>query len=232
MKRLKPLVLVIDDDPIFRKSMEAILARFGINVKGVGQSQEFIDAAAKFSADLYLIDLHLGDSSGFDLIKYLRKTVFDTKPILILSGENNPTAVPHALELGANDFILKPLDGKLLASKLFRYFKTDEIEDRRSILQELSSGRSAARISFDGEITAIDELGIKLKSKTMIPKGTSFKISNELFKEFGAQDSQLLVTVSQNWVESDTSLYGIYGEFERTDGEFRQALRRWLAQTE
>ena len=94
-------------------------------------------------------------------------------------GEKQVESLTHALELGATDYILKPLDRALLASKLARYLKTEQLEENAAKFLKLPQGSANARLLLDGEITEIDELGIRFDSKALIPKGTVFKMESE-----------------------------------------------------
>ncbi len=228
MTRVKPIVLAIEDDPDFRKALELVLGRLGLNIKGVSRSDEFIEASIRLKPDLYLIDLQLGELSGFELIEKLRKEGVKN-PIIIISGSKQAHAITHALELGANDFILKPLDRAFLATKLSRFIQTEELEVNRSKFQEVPPETSPARLFLNGKIIEVDEMGLKILSKSLVPKGTSFKLSSDLILQLGASDRECLLTVSSTWVDPDTKLYAIYAEFEGVDTAFLQGVRRWLS---
>ena len=51
--RLKPLALAVDDDEFFRKAIEAVLPRLGLDVKGVADSSSFLKLAESLKPDLY-----------------------------------------------------------------------------------------------------------------------------------------------------------------------------------
>lgn len=227
--RLKPIVLSIDDDLNFRKAIEIIMGRFGLNVKGVSTSQEFLEAAGSLRPDLYLIDLQLADSNGIELVKAIRDGLAPKAFTVVISGAKDPAIVAHAMEMGANDYILKPLDRVLLATKLAQFVDTEEIQKHRAEWTEPAHGKSPARLQFGGEITEVDELGVKLITSSLIPKGTVIKVGSELFQKFGAKD--VLVTVNSTWLLPDSQRYGAYAEFDGADPEFLQALRTWLSKS-
>lgn len=227
--RLRPGVLLIDDDPLFRKALEAVLPRMGLDVRAISDPAQFIPAARQFRSDLYLIDLQLGEFSGFDLIRDLRAE--DPKAvILVISGARDRESVVHALELGANDFILKPLDRTLLASKLSRYVDTDILKDQRSLAVDPPEGRAPGKLAFETAIVALDELGIGLESRHLIPKGTVLKLKTDLLKEIGTPLTETLVTVVSTSFDSEKGIYGAYAEFDEPPAVLTDALRRWLGQ--
>lgn len=228
----KPRVLAIDDDPDFRKALELVITRFGLQIEGVSEPQEFIRRAETSSYDLYLIDLQLGQTDGFSLIDKLRLEKGPKAAIVVISGAKQASSIAHALELGASDYITKPLDRTFLASKLARFFKTEQIESNRSALHDFPKGQSPAQIAAEARIIEVDEMGIKMTSRCLVPKGTSFKMSSELFNQITeGKTRDCLVTVVDTWLDPDTQLYGHYAEFESADNDFFQKVRRWLTLT-
>jgi len=228
VKRLKPIVLAAEDDPEFRRALELVLSRFGLNVVGAATVEEFIKNVDKLKPDLYLIDLQLGANSGFDLIEFLRKERKVTEPILVVSGGRKPEMIAHALELGANDYVMKPLDRSFLAAKLSRYLKVDELDEHRPPQHDLPQGRSAGRIEFSGQIVEVDELGIRLETASLIPKGSVLKIKCDILREAGVESGEALVTVASTELDAEAKRYRIYVEFDGVDVDFLQSIRRWL----
>jgi DNA-binding response OmpR family regulator len=228
MKRLKPIVLAAEDDPEFRKALELVLSRFGLNVVGVSTTEDFLKNVDKLKPDLYLIDLQLGAQSGFDLIENLRKKLGITEPILVVSGGRKPEMIAHALELGANDYIMKPLDRTFLAAKLSRYLDAEHLVEHRPIFLDLPVGRSAARIEFRGKILEVDELGVRLSTTSLIPKGSVLKLKCDLLRDAGVPEGEALVAVASTELDAESKRYQIYAEFDGVDVEFMQSIRRWL----
>jgi DNA-binding response OmpR family regulator len=228
MKRLKPIVLAAEDDPEFRQALELVLGRFGLNVVGVATAEEFLKNAEKLKPDLYLIDLQLGAQSGFELIETLRKERAVKEPILVVSGGRKPEMIAHALELGANDYIMKPLDRTFLAAKLSRYLEADELKEHRPSYRDVPQGASVSRIEFMATALEIDELGVRLESTNLVPKGTVLKLRCGALLESGVTGGEVLVTVVSTELDPESKLYRLYAEFDGVDVEFMQTIRRWL----
>lgn len=227
--RLKPVVLSIDDDPVFRKAIEVVLSRLGLNIKGVSTPDEFLEAAEVLQPDLYLIDLQLEHSNGIELIKTIRNGQTPKAFIIVISGTKDVQMISNALELGANDYILKPLDRVLLATKLSQFVDTNELREHRAEWKTPATGRAPVQVRFDGLIEEIDELGIKFTSAALVPKGTALKLESEVLGKIGIDKKGCLVTVTSTWLVPDTHRYGAYAEFDGVDPEFLQAVRHWLA---
>lgn len=229
MKRLKPSVLAVDDDVMFRKVLEAVLGRLGMIVKTTANEKEFMSGFNRIRPDLCLIDLQLGGQSGFDLIKKIRE-IDAAVSVVVISGSEEESAVAHALEAGANDFILKPLDKTLLASKLSRFINTEELIEHTAEFVSPPQGNTEVLLHLEATIEAIDELGVTCIGKSLIPKGTVLKLSSGIFQEIGLEAQEVLVSITNTWYDAKSNAYGAYAEFDGVDLEFLQRIRAWLGQ--
>ncbi len=107
-------ILIIDDEEQMRKLLEITLHSHDFNVRVAPTAKEGMLLAANHPPDLILLDLGLPDESGHDVLKKLRE--WYTKPILIVSVQNNEEDIVKALDNGANDYLIKPFrTGELLA---------------------------------------------------------------------------------------------------------------------
>lgn len=228
--RVKPLVLALDDDPFFQKTIEVVLTRLGFQAKTVGTVEEFREAAATLNADLFLVDLQIGEASGLVLIQEIRGAMQSTKPIMVISGTGDPEIILHALEFGANDYIHKPVDRLVLASKLGQFFRTDELDEQAKFLEKVEGKGAEARIRFKAGITALDELGVKFQSPHLVPKGTVIKLKSPFIGSIRQKKDECLVCVTNTALNSEKGVYEVYAEFEEADLEFLQAVRRWLTE--
>jgi CheY-like chemotaxis protein len=227
--KLKPVVLSIDADQNFRNAVEIVLSRFGLHVKGVSTSAEFLESAKSIQPDLYLIDLQVKDCDGIDLVRRIRTKISPNAFIIVISGAVDPATATIALEQGANDYILKPIDQRLLLNKLSQFVETEEIRDQRAEWTEPTDGNAEVRLSFDGVIDEIDELGIKFISSTLVPKGTVLKMDTPLLAKVGLKEKSCLVTVTNTWLIPQTQQYEAYAEFDGVDLDFLNTIRRWLS---
>lgn len=229
--RLKPSVLAIDDDPFVCQALESVLSRFGLIVKTTSDPKEFIEHAERVKPDLLLVDLQIGDVSGFDLIAKVRP-LMPVSIIIVISGSQEKSDIANALELGANDFILKPLNRTLLTSKLSLYLDTEHMKENRPESVPFSDKSVNGTVSIDGKIEEVDELGMKILSPHLIPKGTVLKLGSSFLKQIGVTAPHCLVSVTSTSYDADTELYSIYVEFEESENDIQQELRRWLIQNQ
>jgi two-component system, OmpR family, KDP operon response regulator KdpE len=111
---LSPLVLVIDDDPAIRESLERELRERGYTTISGSNGLEGIRAFDSSAPDLVLTDLSMPRADGFELISAIRAKA--VTPIVVLSVRGDDADKIRALDLGADDFVTKPFSvAELLA---------------------------------------------------------------------------------------------------------------------
>jgi two-component system nitrogen regulation response regulator GlnG len=104
-----PKLLIIDDEPAIRFSIEAVLDSEEISVFGAETADEGLRLAAEESPDVVLLDIRLGPRSGLDVFHHLRQ--IDPKGLVIfITGHGSTDTAIEAMKLGAYDYLTKPLD--------------------------------------------------------------------------------------------------------------------------
>ena len=109
MEEKKCHILCVEDD---RDTCELLTRVLGSSGYEVEPAFTFADALTKALAgefDVYLLDNKMPDGSGVDLCRRIRE--FDTEtPIIFYSADAFPDAIKEALQAGANDYLVKPVD--------------------------------------------------------------------------------------------------------------------------
>jgi two-component system cell cycle response regulator CtrA len=126
-------ILLVKDDPTTSRSIEMMLTHANLNVYATDLGEEGIDLAKLYDYDLILLDLHLPDMSGHEVLRQLRMARVDT-PILILTGENGTESKLRGFGFGADDYMTKP-------------FHRDELVARIHAIIRRSKGHSQSIIS-------------------------------------------------------------------------------------
>ena len=103
-------VLAVDDIPLNLVLVQKMLSRFNFKMRTAANGQLALDAVAEQKPDLILLDLMMPGIDGFEVIKRLREdpATSDIR-IVILSALNSNEDVVKGFDLGANDFIMKPI---------------------------------------------------------------------------------------------------------------------------
>ena len=106
-------VLLVDDDPAFRRVMAAELTRRGYTVAAVSSGGEALAQAPEFRADVTLLDLRLPDMDGIQVLERLRERS-PSGGVVVLTGHGTIDTAIRATRLGAYDYLEKPCPiGKL-----------------------------------------------------------------------------------------------------------------------
>jgi putative nucleotidyltransferase with HDIG domain len=123
-------ILVADDDVMVRTTVTKILEMFGHNVVTVSDGQGVIDAVDD-SLDVIILDINMPDMDGFATISALNQLDYDI-PVLFLTGAGSMDYAVRAINLGAYDFLTKPIEDL----DIFNVKIRRAIEKRMYVLQE------------------------------------------------------------------------------------------------
>lgn len=111
---IAPLILLVDDDPAIRRSLEQELQASGYTTLTASDGMEGVRTFESHTPDLVLTDLSMPRSDGFELITAVRAK--GRTPIVVLSVRGDDDDKIRALDLGADDFVTKPFSvAELLA---------------------------------------------------------------------------------------------------------------------
>ncbi|PHS71665.1 MAG: DNA-binding response regulator [Cycloclasticus sp.] len=130
--------LVVEDDQAIQDQLVATLTKTGYAVDAAGNGAEALYLGTEFPIDVAIIDLGLPDMSGIEVIKKLRAKDINF-PILILTARTRWEEKVEGLEIGADDYLVKP-------------FHNEELLARLNALIRRSAGLASAELSC-GPIT-------------------------------------------------------------------------------
>jgi putative two-component system response regulator len=105
-------VLIVDDDPDDVAMLEKFLSEDADTIRSVTDSRLVEDVFGDFEPDIVLLDLHMPNPDGLEILRRLRtvREKLGFVPFVVLTGDTGKVARNSALVLGADDFLLKPLD--------------------------------------------------------------------------------------------------------------------------
>jgi DNA-binding response OmpR family regulator len=110
-------ILVIEDEPAIVQVIEERLARDGFEVRSATSGEDGLAAFAGDPPDLLILDLMLPGVHGFDVLRRLRQEGYET-PVIVLTARDDDVDVVVGLELGADDYVLKPFNPRELAARV------------------------------------------------------------------------------------------------------------------
>ncbi|MGH8247619.1 MAG: Hpt domain-containing response regulator, partial [Gammaproteobacteria bacterium] len=109
-------ILVGEDNPTNQKVLTKILEYAGHRVTVVDSGERVLDMLEKADYDLIVIDMHMPEMDGIDVLKVLRyeRSRSDSVPILVLTADATPEAANLCREAGADAFLTKPVESSRL----------------------------------------------------------------------------------------------------------------------
>jgi putative two-component system response regulator len=122
-------ILIVDDDPDTAEQLLRFVASDASEIRVVTQSAEAEKAFEEFEPDLILLDLHMPDPDGFEVLRRLQRarTALGFLPVIVLTGDIGKSARNEALILGANDYVTKPLDRQEVVLRVRNLLRTRQL---------------------------------------------------------------------------------------------------------
>src|SRR5262245_14544255 len=112
-------LLVVDDDEMNRELLSRRLLRRGYAVTVAEDGKQALALVTEHSFDLIVLDVMMPDLDGLQVLQALRKTYSMVDlPVIMATARDRTEDVVHALRLGANDYVSKPLDFAVLAARV------------------------------------------------------------------------------------------------------------------
>src|SRR3712207_3008637 len=103
-------ILVVDDEPSLQKMLAHALEREGFQVQGAGDGEEALEVFRAYEPHLIILDIMLPKLDGTEVCRRIRAQ--SDVPIIMLTAKDDEIDRVVGLELGADDYVTKPLDRK------------------------------------------------------------------------------------------------------------------------
>lgn len=150
---MNPLVLVVDDNKITTKLLNRYLTAAGFVVKEAYDGIECLEKVEEQIPDAIVLDVMMPRLDGYETVKRLKSDArFAAIPVVIVTALNDVANQVKAIEAGADDFLSKPIEDKLLIAKV-RLLTSVSIERKR-----VTALKEACRRLQNGDAGDIDAL--------------------------------------------------------------------------
>lgn len=119
-------VLIVDDDPATVDVLTSYLEDSVDEVRGMTDSRQIEHVFVEFAPDLLLLDLHMPQPDGLEVLRRLRsaRQSLGFLPVIVLTGDTGHVARNSALILGADEFLIKPVDRDELVLRVRNLLRT------------------------------------------------------------------------------------------------------------
>ena len=144
-------ILVVDDDLATLWLLSILLKHNGFEVLTAHMPAESLRLAQEKAPDLVLLDVMMPDMDGWEVCRRLRE--FTNVPVVFLTAKDTIPDVVKGLEIGGDDYIVKPFDNHELVARLRAHLRRFKAES--PAVQELSFGQGELKINLPArEVTA------------------------------------------------------------------------------
>src|SRR5579864_5195373 len=152
---MKKIVLIEDDTDLFAL-VKYNLEKEGFAVAGTQTGKGAIELCRRERPDLIILDIMLPDADGLEICKALRKhSELGHVPIIFLTARVSETDRILGLELGANDYIVKPFFVRELIARIKNQLRTQVVPSRSIRAGALELDRASCRVLLHGKEVAL-----------------------------------------------------------------------------
>jgi DNA-binding response OmpR family regulator len=153
-------ILIIDDEDATVQLISLFLEKRGYEPIKAFRAEEGLRKAYRFQPDLVLLDIMMPDMDGWEVCKRLRE--MSDVPIIFLTARSDVKDVVQGLEMGADDYIVKPYDNNELLARIKAHLRRSP---RPSMTEEMSFNDGEFRINFMNR-----EVWVRGEVKHLTPK--------------------------------------------------------------
>jgi DNA-binding response OmpR family regulator len=168
-------VLIVDADAAIRREVRSACAQDGYQVLEAENGADGLRELGAAHPSLVLLEVALPDASGFDICRELRKTDAAV-PVIMMSSRSDEIDVVVALEIGADDYVTKPLRIRELVARMAAHL-------RRTRLESVEATRT--RLEFRDLLIDVNERRIYKSGKEVELTHTEFDLLNFLASNAG-----------------------------------------------
>ncbi|HVW83976.1 MAG TPA: response regulator transcription factor [Bryobacteraceae bacterium] len=168
-------IVLIEDDTDLYALLKYNLEKEGFSLAGSQTGRGAIDLCRRVRPDLILLDIMLPDSDGLDICKGIRNdTELAQTPIIFLTARASETDRIVGLELGANDYIVKPFFIRELIARIKLQFRTQTAPARVLKAGSVELDRSSCQAKLEGEPLSLTATEFRLLEFLMTRPGVVF----------------------------------------------------------
>lgn len=148
----KQRILIADDESNIAELISLYLTKEGYETQKAGDGKEAFRIVQSFNPDLIILDIMMPEMDGYEFCREVRKS--STVPIIMLTAKGETFDKVLGLELGADDYMVKPFDTKELVARVkavLRRLENKETNAKKLSFENLMINLSNYSVSYQGE---------------------------------------------------------------------------------
>lgn len=210
-------IMLVEDNEAIIMGLEYLLVQEGYEILTSRRASEAERILSKESCDLILLDISLPDGNGFELCKKIKQN--SRIPIIFLTASEEESDVVKGLDMGADDYVIKPFRNRELVSRIKRVLCRNGKESTVLQCRNVSLDTETGRVTVGGNEMALTKLEYKILRSLMSRPGKLFS-REEILAE--------IWDVSGNFVNDNTlsvTMKRIREKLGDADGQFIRTVR-------
>lgn len=134
-------ILVVDDEPLVRRSLSEFLTLQGYTVSSASNGKEALELLKTYTADIVISDIKMPELDGIQLLKHIKKEHADT-PVILITGYGSIENAVRAVKEGAYDYVTKPIVDSEIKIVIERLIEKRQLQEENIKLKEQLSASS------------------------------------------------------------------------------------------
>lgn len=184
-------ILIVDDEPDIVEFITYNLKSKGYNIVTAHDGAEAIRKAKEFRPDLILMDVMMPNKDGIQAVRELRQLPdFEHTAIIFLTALNDEKSEIAGLQVGADDYITKPIKPELLATRInaaLRRFRKEEEQDQKLTFGDLEINKTKFTVTYQGRDIMLAKKEFELLSLLASRPGRVY-LRNEILQRVWGTD--------------------------------------------
>lgn len=180
-------ILIVDDDPAILSITAKLITMLGHEVVCCENALDAIQTLGDLTYDILITDATMPAHSGFDLIRTIgKRQELSYLTIAMLTGRSEKSDIELALELGVQDYIVKPIDPQLFMDKVEKLVERHKKKKK----QKPSLTKSNGVMNVPIQILRMTDMGVSIESPYPLAKGTVVTIDLPELKDVGLKQNR------------------------------------------
>ncbi len=167
MAAARRTILLVEDEPAIAEPLAESLTREGFELQVVGTAADAVETATRVRPDLILLDLMLPDGSGFDVCRQVRRD--SQVPIIMLTARGDETDRVIGLELGADDYVVKPFSAREVVARV------------RAVLRRVATPPPDGGDTDANEAIEVGDVRLDPATRTVVHGGQAVEVTRKEF---------------------------------------------------
>ena len=170
-------ILIVDDDSTIRKILRKMLESSGFSITEAASGNEALQHLENNLFTLVLLDIVMPDFDGLEVLKAIRKSYSVSElPVIMVTVKDSRDDITEALSLGANDYVVKPVDFPVLRARIDNHLILKQLQDElRQIQNDLEQRVQERTFSLEKANKALeDEINHRKKIEESLRETTLY----------------------------------------------------------